>query len=101
MPADYFTRPSVALTGTESEKLSKIALQKWVSLYFNGLEAWFDWKRTGLPEIIPGPGNLNNNQVPVRYIYPLSEQSLNGVNRDAAVQRQGPDNINTRTWIAK
>lgn len=101
MPADYFTRPGVALTGTESEILAKIALQKWVSLYFNGLEAWFDWKRTGLPVIIPGPGNLNNNQVPVRYIYPLSEQSLNGVNRAAAVQRQGADNINTRTWIAK
>jgi hypothetical protein len=81
--------------------LSKIALQKWIALYFNGLEAWFDWKRTGLPEIVPGPGNLNNNLVPVRFIYPISEQALNATNRAAAVQRQGADNINTRTWIAK
>jgi hypothetical protein len=67
----------------------------------DGLEAWFDWKRTGLPEIIPGPDNLNNNLVPVRFIYPLSEQALNATNRAAAVQRQGPDNINTLTWVAK
>lgn len=101
MPSDYLDQPSVAYAGTDAEKLAKIALQKWVSLYFNGLEAWFDWRRTGLPEIIPGPANLNNNKVPVRYIYPLSEQSLNGVNREAAVQRQGADNMNTRPWIAQ
>jgi hypothetical protein len=101
MPAGYMTQPAVELTGTNTEILNKIALQKWIALYFNGLEAWFDWKRTGLPEIIPGPGNLNNNLVPVRFIYPLSEQALNATNRAAAVQRQGPDNINTRTWVAK
>jgi hypothetical protein len=101
MPTGYMTQPAVELTGTNTEILNKIALQKWIALYFNGLEAWFDWKRTGLPEIIPGPGNLNNNLVPVRFIYPLSEQALNATNRAAAVQRQGPDNINTRTWVAK
>ncbi|MEY3560257.1 MAG: hypothetical protein RIS12_690 [Bacteroidota bacterium] len=101
MPPGYMTQPAVELTGTNTEILSKIALQKWIALYFNGLEAWFDWKRTGLPEIVPGPGNLNNNLVPVRFIYPISEQALNATNRAAAVQRQGADNINTRTWIAK
>lgn len=101
MPTGYMTQPSVELTGTNNEILEKIALQKWIALYFNGLEAWFDWKRTGLPVIIPGPGNLNNNLVPVRFIYPISEQALNSVNRAAAVQRQGADNINTRTWVAK
>lgn len=101
MPAGYLTQPAVELTGTGDERLAKIALQKWIALYFNGLEAWFDWKRTGMPAITPGPGNLNNGKVPVRYIYPLSEQSLNANNRTAAVQRQGTDDINTRTWIAK
>lgn len=101
LPADYMTQDGVALTGTDSEKLAKIALQKWIALYFNGLEAWFDWKRTGMPAIAPGPANLNNNKVPVRYIYPLSEQSLNATNRAAAVQRQGADDMNTRTWIAQ
>jgi hypothetical protein len=101
IPTGYLTQPAVQLIGTDSEILQKIALQKWIALYFNGLEAWFDWKRTGLPEIIPGPANLNSNKVPVRYIYPLTEQALNGANRTAAVQRQGADDLNTRSWIFK
>jgi hypothetical protein len=54
-----------------------------------------------MPAIVPGPDNLNNNKVPVRYIYPLSEQSLNRVNRDEAVARQGADDLNTEIWIVK
>jgi len=100
-PASYYTQPAVAYTGTNAEKLNKIALQKWVSLFFTGLEGWFDWRRTGLPVIVPGQDNLNNNKVPVRFIYPLAEQALNAANRAAAVTRQGADDINTLVWIAK
>jgi hypothetical protein len=99
-PADYFTQGGVAYTGTTEEKLKKIYLQRWIAMYFNGLESWFEWRRTGSPEIIPGPANLNNDKVPVRYIYPLSEQSLNGKNRQEAVARQGnTDDLNTRMWL--
>lgn len=102
MPAGYLAQASVAYAGTDNEKLAKIALQKWVALYFNGLEGWFEWRRTGMPEVIPGPSNLNNNKVPVRYIYPLSEQSLNGTNRSTAVQRQGnTDDLNTKMWLVQ
>jgi hypothetical protein len=100
MPVDYLTQTAVVYSGTDEEKLAKIALQKWIALYFNGLEAWFDWRRTNMPAIIPGPANLNNNKVPVRYIYPLSEQSLNSENRKAAVQRQAnTDDLNTKMWL--
>jgi hypothetical protein len=101
-PDAYFTQPAVAYTGTTEEKLDKLYLQKWISLYFTGLEAWFDWRRTGKPVIIPGANNLNDNKVPVRFIYPVVEQSLNGANRAEAVTRQGgTDDINTLIWIAK
>lgn len=100
IPADYLTQTAVEYAGTDNEKLAKIAMQKWIALYFNGLEAWFDWRRTGMPEIIPGPANLNSGKVPVRYIYPLNEQSLNTENRKAAVQRQGnTDDLNTKMWL--
>lgn len=100
MPADYISQSAVVYAGTDDEKLAKIAMQKWISLYFNGLEAWFDWRRTGMPAIVPGPANLNNNKVPIRYIYPLSEQSLNTANRSGAVQRQGnTDDLNTKMWL--
>ncbi|AQG78699.1 SusD/RagB family nutrient-binding outer membrane lipoprotein [Spirosoma montaniterrae] len=99
--ADYFTQPAVAYTGTTQQKLEKIGTQKWVALLFNGLEAWFDWRRTGIPTVTPGPDNLNNNRVPVRYIYPQSEQALNAANRAEAVARQGTDDINTAVWWDK
>ena len=100
-PATYFTQEGVAYTGTTQQKLNKIGTQKWIALMFNGLEAWFDWRRTGIPTVTPGPDNLNNNRVPVRYIYPQSEQSLNGTNRAEAVARQGTDDLNTPVWWDK
>ena len=99
MPAAYLIQGAVAYTGTQEEKLAKIALQKWVAYYFNGLEAWFDWRRTGMPEILPVGSNLNGGKIPVRFIYPLKEQSLNAANREAAVKRQGADILNTKPWI--
>lgn len=98
IPAGFLTQSSVAYTGTTQEKLNKVATQKWIALFFNGLEAWYDWRRSGLPALTPGASNLNDNKIPVRYIYPLSEQSLNTSNRTAAVTRQGADDINTNVW---
>jgi hypothetical protein len=102
MPSNYLSQPSVAYEGDQKEKLDKLYLQKWVSLYFTGLEGWFEWRRTGKPAVIPGPANLNNNRVPIRYIYPLAEQSLNATNRNEAIQRQGgTDDLNTKMWLVQ
>lgn len=97
-PDDYFTQTAVAYTGSAAEKLEKIGTQKWIALFFNGLEAWYDWRRTGVPALAPGLSNLNGDKIPVRFIYPLAEQSLNGNNRSEAVSRQGADNLNTAVW---
>jgi hypothetical protein len=101
LPADYFTQDDVAYSGSQAEKLNKIGTQKWVALFFNGLEAWFDWRRTGYPVLTPGASNLNNDLIPVRYIYPQTEQALNAANRSDAVARQGADVINTSVWWDK
>ncbi|SIN67280.1 SusD/RagB family nutrient-binding outer membrane lipoprotein [Algoriphagus halophilus] len=93
----YLTQPKVAYTGSTEEKLSKIGTQKWLSLFFTGLEAWYDWRRTDYPKIEPGPAAYINT-VPVRFMYPSSIQALNGDNYEAAIQRQGPDAITTRVW---
>jgi len=36
--------------------------------------------------------------VPVRFMYPSGVQALNKENYNAAIQRQGPDNLTTRVW---
>lgn len=99
--ATYLAQSQVAYTGTTAEKLQKIGTQKWIALYYMGLEAWFDWRRTGIPVLKAGPSNQNNDRIPVRFIYPISEQSLNLSSYKEAVQRQGADNINTKMWILK
>ncbi|GMQ24610.1 SusD/RagB family nutrient-binding outer membrane lipoprotein [Algoriphagus sp. oki45] len=93
----YFEQPEVAYTGSVEEKLSKIGTQKWLALFFTGMEGWYDWRRTGYPEIVPGPAAFINT-VPVRYMYPSSVQALNGDQYQAAIARQGEDEITTRVW---
>lgn len=99
LPADYFTREAVALNGVDN--LNKILTQKWLSLISVGHEAWFNVRRTGIPALKPGPDNLNDNQYPVRYIYPESEQATNSANYQEAVARIGGDNINSKGWWEK
>ncbi len=94
---EYFNQATVSYTGSQDEKLAKIGQQKWIALFYNGMEAWFDWRRTGYPEITPGKGAVIPT-VPVRFQYPTDAQALNPDNYKAAVSRQGPDNITTRVW---
>ena len=98
VPDGFLEQDEIAYTGTQDEKLEKIANQKWVAAFFQGMEAWFDWRRTGYPVLQPSVDNQNDDRIPVRFVYPFIEQSLNGANRELAVSRQGGDDINTRVW---
>jgi Starch-binding associating with outer membrane len=98
MPADFLTAKAPYVAGN----LDRLYEQKWLALYHVGTEAWFDWKRTGKPSFIQaGPGTQNNGKIPVRLMYPSSEQSVNATNYQAAANRIGSDNINTRVWWDK
>lgn len=99
VPTDYLTQSAVALNGTDN--LTKILTQKWVALISNGHEAWFNIRRTGIPALTPGPDNMNDNQLPVRYFYPEGEQATNIVHYNEAAQRLGGDNINSKVWWEK
>ncbi|HBU79888.1 MAG TPA: SusD/RagB family nutrient-binding outer membrane lipoprotein [Muricauda sp.] len=98
VPGDYFSRDVIALNGSMDENLEKILTQKWLSLFMVGHEAWFNIRRTGIPALIPGLDNFNDNQYPSRYLYPESEQAANKENYDQAVSRIGGDNINVKSW---
>lgn len=95
--ADYLAQANVALTESE---LERIATQKWLSLFMVGNEAWFDFRRTGLPELVPGPDAVLS-ELPSRIQYPSVEQVLNGPNYDAAITAQGADENTTKMWLLK
>ncbi len=92
----YLAQPGVAYDG----QLETIITQKWLASFLVGAEAWYDYRRTGLPSfIIPGQDNVNNDQVPVRFFYPDSEQTLNSENYDQAIDAMGgTDDLNAKGW---
>ncbi len=94
---EYYNQDAVSY-GAANDKLARIGEQKWIALFFHGLEPWLNWKRTGYPDLQPTPDNENNDQIPVRFLYPGEEQSLNNENYQAAVEAMGGDDINLTTW---
>ena len=70
----YVAARQAAYTG-----LNDLYLQKWISLYMSGSEAWFDWRRTDVPNLLAGP-KYTLSRLPVRFTYPPIEQSLNMAN---------------------
>ena len=80
--------------------LQQVAEQMWVALFGQGIEAWTEQRRTGFPVLAPAIGGVIN-EIPSRYTYPQSEQSLNNANRQDALSRQGEDMLTTKVWWDK
>jgi hypothetical protein len=78
-----------------------IGEQKWIALYGQGLEAFAEWRRLDYPQLPPAVAGVLDKKIPVRFIYPGSEQSLNGDNYKLAVANQGTDNLLTKLWFDK
>jgi hypothetical protein len=98
--AAYYANAAVAFTpGTE---IQKIATQRWLALYPNGLQAWFEWRRTGFPVLTPTPNATNTSkQIPRRYVYGQGQYAVNKANVEAAASRMGGDSQDTRVWWDK
>lgn len=67
----YWLRP--ANKYQQEKGLTMIAEQYFIDSFLNGLEGWASWRRTGIPEIQPGPSVLAS--IPVRYVYSDNEQN--------------------------
>ncbi len=93
----YLVQPSVEYQGGQAG-LRQIWLQKWISLFGNGPEAYAEWRRTGVPELQAGPDAINDGLIPVRLPYPDRERSLNREAVEAAIARQGGATLNSRVW---
>jgi hypothetical protein len=93
-PAEYFTNTEVAYDGT----LERIMMQKYYALYFTDYQQWFEYRRTGFPELPTTTAMLNNAVMPSRFTYPTDQQVYNPQHYQEAVQMIGDDNINTKVW---
>lgn len=77
-----------------------ISLEKWKSLFGQGIESWIEWKRFKYPDLEPAVAGAYD-EIPSRITYPSSEQSLNNENYTAAVSSQGDDLLTTKIWWNK
>jgi hypothetical protein len=92
----YLTNPDVKYDPTNYRK--SIGEQKWISLYMNGIESWSEWRRLDYPQLQPAPDAIEGREIPRRMGYAQSEYDLNEKNVLEAIERQGPDVIETRIW---
>jgi hypothetical protein len=95
----YLAQPQVAYqAGTAG--LKQIALQKWIALYSDGGQAWFEWRRTCTPKLVPSKVAVLS-YVPRRLVYPTAEKAANNAQVQAAASRMGGDANNTPMWWDK
>jgi len=64
----YYNNPDVDINQA-TNKQERIIEQKWMSLWM-GIESWFDWRRTGYPDLKTGPVAMYGDKLPLRFIYP-------------------------------
>jgi Starch-binding associating with outer membrane len=99
--AAYLAQPGVVYNAANYKE--SIGNQKWIALYGQGLEAWSEWRRLDYPQltVARNPVAAAGGKIPVRFIYPALEQSLNQASYASAVSRQGADVLTTKLWWDK
>lgn len=93
----YVAQSSVQYDAANFKK--SIGEQKWLALFGQGLEAWAERRRLDYPQLTASVNTVLNGQIPVRFIYPGTEQSLNGQSYKNAVASQGADLLTTKLWF--
>jgi hypothetical protein len=94
---NYLNQPDVQYNAANFK--ASIGGQKWIALFGEGLEAFAEWRRLDYPQLTPGVSSILEGKIPVRFIYPGTEQTLNGDNYKSAVNAQGTDNLTTKLWF--
>ena len=101
----YYQQASVKYPGNNATGLQLILLQKYLAFFQNsGWEAYYNWRRTGVPTFLTGTGTGNSSRIPKRFQYPTSERTTNGDNWKKAVKNQfgsTTDDINGDMWLIK
>jgi hypothetical protein len=106
----YLAQPVASIaSGTQAEKLEKIATQRWINSYTEGFEGWAVVRKMGYPAELAngvtdadiyGLGSING-LYPERMQYGTGAYSKNGDNLNTAIGRQGADKMDTKLWFSK
>ena len=92
----YLARPDVAYTTAPGTWRQKIGIQSWVALYNIGFEGWTSWRRLDFPLLVAPPDAVSG--IPVRFTYPIIEQTLNATSYQNASAAIGGDAVETKLF---
>ncbi len=99
--ADYLAKPEVNYNnaGSGATWKEKIGVQSWIANYLRGLVAYTNWRRLDFPvlNLPPNPAS-DDGKIPVRFTYPVNEQTLNKENYNAAASAIGGDKLSTKLF---
>ncbi len=92
------------IDGAPYSGLESIIQQKWIASWTAAAESWFDYRRTGLPDLQTGE-SAKREALPLRFYYNFNgEIAKNTVNANAAIdkleptQYKGNDISNNSAW---
>ena len=105
---NYYDNADVKLADAP-DKHERILEQKWISHWW-GIESWFDWRRTGFPDLQTGPVAIYGDKLPLRFMYPAPNQDPAYLaNYNEAVERlentpnvptgQSKDHSYSKMWL--
>lgn len=100
---NVFLASNLASWDKAADKAKIIAEQKYLALFWVGMEAYHEYRRTGYPELTIGAGAVYNDLIlPTRFSYPATTMATNGDHAQGALTRMGGENtMKTPVWWSK
>ncbi len=99
---NVFLNSELASWEEATNKEELIANQKYLALFWTGMEAYHEYRRTGYPALTIGEGTYNDHILPTRFAYTAITMATNGDNANIALERMGgSNNMKTPVWWSK
>jgi hypothetical protein len=95
----YLANPAVAYTTAAGSWKQKIGTQSWIALYNNSFEGYSSYRRLDFPVLVKPADAVSD--IPMRYTYPIIEQSLNKSSYTQASAAIGGDKVETKLFWDK
>lgn len=95
----YLANPGVAYATAGTNWKQKIGNQAWIAYYNNSFEGYSTYRRLDFPVLVAPADAVSD--IPVRYTYPIIEQSLNKASYTAASAAIGGDDVTTKLFWDK
>ncbi|MGK7394152.1 MAG: SusD/RagB family nutrient-binding outer membrane lipoprotein [Candidatus Cyclobacteriaceae bacterium M3_2C_046] len=102
--SNYLDQPEVDFNSNQWKKL--IGTQKWLAMYMQGLQSWFEVKRLDYPQFEPANDPVAAQiiaplRTPGRLIYPTGESGLNATGYEGSATTKVGDTYKTQVWWDK